>query len=588
MHLDPADGAAPSAQCDTVVAPARPALRMGTNTLLLLVALYLATTQNLAFWTHALRALPVDRGLQEYSLLACLFVALFALLLLVMVPFSSRRLVKPVLAVMLVVAAVCSYFMDSYGVVIDKPMIANLLLTDVRESSELVGSALLLHVLAMGVLPAVLVARIELVRGGRLGELLRRVTLVVLALGLMLSCVLADYKDLSLWARNNREVRTYVNPTYPLYSLYRQAQAGRRKHGPVTVIAADATRVAARSGKPRIVILVVGETVRAANFQLTGYARQTTPELASIDGVVAFSEVHSCGTSTAVSVPCMFSRLGRVQYSHAEALAEENLLDVLQRTGIEVLWRDNNSNSRDITARVPSEDVRHVFIDGLCSEESCYDEVLLRGLEERVAVASNDQFIVLHMLGSHGPSYFRRYPPAFRRFVPDCAQDDVQRCSRESIVNAYDNTILYADHVLAQVIGILERYAERVEPTMLYLSDHGESLGEDGLYLHGVPYAMAPDVQTHVPLVVWSPGLDQACLASLRERPYSHDNLFHTVLGLLAVRTAAYRPQADILRDCAPPPVRHVHTTDSEAVDRPVSTTPRTTVALRPARIAAT
>lgn len=582
MHDDPADQAA-----DADVAARRfPAPRMGTNALLLLVAVYLATSQNLTFWRHALHALPADRGLQEYSLLGCLFVALLVLLLLAMAPFSSRRILKPALVVMLMVAAACSYFMDAYGVVIDESMVANLLLTDSRESSEIVGPALLLHVLAMGVLPSVFVARVELVRGGWLGELLRRVALVGLALGLMLSCTLADYKDLSLWARTHREVRTYLNPTYPLYSLYRQARAGHRRKGPVTVIAADATRIAARSGKPRVVVLLVGETARAANFQLTGYARPTTPQLAAIDGVVAFSQVHSCGTSTAVSVPCMFSHRGREHYSHSKALAEENLLDVLQRTGIEVRWRDNNSNSRDLTARVPSEDVRHVDIEGLCSEESCYDEVLLRGLDEQLATATGDRLIVLHMLGSHGPSYFRRYPPAFRRFVPDCAQDDVQRCSRESIVNAYDNTILYGDHLLAQVIGLLERHADRIEPTMLYLSDHGESLGEEGLYLHGLPYAMAPEVQKHVPMVAWSPGLDQACLESLRDRPYSHDNLFDTVLGLFAVRTAEYRPQADIFHDCATPPVRRVHRADSGAAGGPAATASRTGKGLRPAQAA--
>jgi lipid A ethanolaminephosphotransferase len=543
-----------------------PAVRMGTNALLLLVVLYIAATQNRTFWNHALQALPAARGPQDYSLLACLFVTLCVLLVLVLAPFSTRRLLKPALSLLLVVAAACSYFMDTYGVVIDKSMIANLMLTDPRESSEILGPALLLHVLATGLVPALLVWRVELVRGSRVRELLRRVLLVLAAVGLMLGSVLADYKNVSLWARNHREIRTYVNPTYPLFSLYRHAKGGHRKKGPVAVIAADATRVAARSGKPRVVILVVGETVRAANFQLTGYARHTTPELAAIDGVVAFNQVHSCGTSTAVSVPCMFSRRGRGQYRHSQALAEENLLDVLQRAGIEVRWRDNNSNSSDVTARVPSEDVRHVHVEGLCSAESCYDEVLLRGLDAQLAVASHDQLIVLHMLGSHGPSYYRRYPPAFRRFVPDCARDDVQHCSRESIVNAYDNTILYGDHVLARVIRMLEERGDRVEPTLLYLSDHGESLGEDGLYLHGLPYAMAPDVQKHVPLVVWSPSLDQACLAALRDRPYSHDNLFDTVLGLFAVSTTQYRPQADILHDCAPQSIRRGQQSDSTAV----------------------
>lgn len=555
MRNDPANGAD-----DSAVAAAHrrpwpwrvrvPAVRVGTNTLLLLVTLYLATTQNFSFWTHTLRALPAGLGVPEFALLACLFVALCVLLLVVMAPFSSRRLLKPALSVMLVAAAACSYFMDSYGVVIDKAMIANLLLTDTRESSELVGPALVLHVLAMGVLPAALVWRVEVVRSGRLGELLRRSALVVLAVAILLSCVLADYKAVSLWVRSNREVRTYVNPTYPLYSAYRQARAGHRRKGPITVIGGDAKRVASRSGKPRVVILLVGETVRAANFQLTGYARETTPELAAIERVVAFRQVHSCGTSTAVSVPCMFSRLGREQYSHSKAIAEENLLDVLQRTGIEVRWRDNNSNSSDVTARVPSENVRHLAVEGLCNAESCFDEVLLQGLDAQLGAARGDRLIVLHMLGSHGPAYFRRYPPAYRRFVPDCAQDDVQRCSQATIVNAYDNTVVYSDHVIAQVIALLGRHSGRLEPTMLYVSDHGESLGEDGLYLHGLPYAMAPEVQKHVPLVVWSPSLDQACLEARRDRPYSHDNLFHTVLGLFAVRTAEYQPRADIFRDC--------------------------------------
>ena len=530
-----------------------PRISLGTNALLLLVALYLATTQNLAFWSQVLRALPEDRGAAESALLSCLFVALMTTLLLVMAPFASRWLLKPALSVLLVLAAVCGHFMDSFGVVIDRTMLVNVLNTDVREAGELIDPVLLVRVLVAGVLPALLLSRVQVVRGHPLAELGRRVALVAVACLGLLACVMANYKDVTLWARTNRQVRTYVNPTFALFSAYRQARDElRHPPGPIRVVAADAHRSASLTGRPRVVLLFVGETARAANFGLDGYARETTPELAAIEDVVSFSDVRSCGTSTAVSVPCMFSRLGRAGYGHDRALEQENLLDVLQRAGVGVLWRENNSSSYGVAARVPYEDLRHIDLHGVCDDKGCRDEVLLRGLEELLATTTVDRLVVLHMLGSHGPSYYRRYPEQFRRFQPECALDAVQRCDRASIVNAYDNTVLYSDHVLAQAIGLLGRHADRVDPTLLYLSDHGESLGEDGLYLHGLPYTLAPEQQKHVPFVVWAPALDHACLQARRDRPLSHDNLFDTVLGLFGIATTEYRSEADALQGCAP------------------------------------
>lgn len=525
--------------------------RLGINSLLLLVALYLALTQNLAFWHQVVRALPAARGAHELGLLGCLFIAVHVLLLLVLVPLSARAIVKPVLTLVLVTASVCSYFMDTFGVVVDQPMIVNLLQTDFREAGELLGLPFFLHVMLMGVAPAALVWRVDLVQGSWSRELFRRGLLLVLALSILLVGVLANYKDVSLWARSNRQVRMYVNPSYPIYAFGRQLKAVYKSpDGPPKPIAADARRRPSVSGKPRVVVMVVGETARAANFQLAGYGRTTNPELSAMDGVVSFGQLWSCGTATAVSVPCMFSRLGRAAFSRSRARDEENLLDVLQRTGVSVLWRDNNSDCKGVCARVPSEDVRHLQIDGPCNTEGCYDEVLLHGLDEIVGGGSEDRFIVLHLLGSHGPSYYKRYPPEFRSFVPDCAQDNVQNCSREAIINAYDNTMLYTDHVLARLIELLKRHRDRVDPTLIYMSDHGESLGENGIYLHGLPYAVAPDEQKHVPFVLWSAAHKLSCVDARRDQPYSHDNLFHTVLGLFTIATGDYREQADILRGC--------------------------------------
>lgn len=523
--------------------------RLGINSLLLLVALYLSLIQNLSFWHQVAAALPPD--VPALGLRLSLLIALNVIFLIVMMPFSLHRLVKPFAILLVLVAAVSSYFMDSFGTVIDQAMIVNLLQTDPREAGELLSLPMLRHVLLSGALPAVLIARVELVSGSRFGELWRRLLLLVLGLGLLLVCVLANYKDVSLWARTNRHVRMYVNPTYPIYAFTRQLKANAKSHaGPVAPIALDAQRQPAASGKPRVVVMVVGETARAANFQLDGYARATTPVLAATPGVVNLSQLRSCGTATAVSVPCMFSRLDRADFSRSKAKAEENVLDVLQRTGVAVQWRDNNSDSKGVAKRIPYLNTRLKKDPVLCDSQGCHDEILLQGLDEQIANSPGDQLIVLHLLGSHGPSYYKRYPPAFRRFRPDCAQDDVQSCAQQDIVNAYDNTILYTDHVLGLLIAMLSRHQDRVEPTLIYMSDHGESLGENGLYLHGLPYAMAPQEQTHVPGVVWSPSLNLACMAQRKDLAYSHDNLFHTLLGLFDVSTTEYHSQADLLRGC--------------------------------------
>lgn len=534
--------------------------RLGIHALLLVVALYLTLTQNVLFWRKIAAVVPSGTQLANVHLLTCVFIALFTLQLLVVTLLSARAIVKPWLMIVLLIAATCSYFMNTFGVVIDKAMIANALQTDTREAGELLGLPMLLHVFWAGVIPAVLVARVQITYGStsRLKALLRRMLLVFAALVVLLLMIASDYKNVSLWGRQNREVRLYANPSYPIYAAFEQLKLQFEDKTPqiVTPIALDATRTPSATGKPRFVVLVIGETARAANFQLDGYERQTNPELAVIPGVVSFTDFHSCGTATAVSVPCMFSRLDRAQYSNKKANAQQNLLDVLQRTGVQVQWRDNNSDSKGVALRVPYADFRKHEMAGLCTSDSCYDEVLLDGLDAMLSDSHGDRILVLHLLGSHGPSYYKRYPPAFRRFTPDCAQDDVQNCPRDTIINAYDNTMLYTDHVLAKLIALLQQHEAQLAPTLVYLSDHGESLGENGIYLHGMPYAFAPEEQKHIPFVLWSPQLDVDCLHARRDNAYSQDNLFDTVLGLFDVRTSIYRPAADITHGCSATPDR--------------------------------
>lgn len=325
-------------------------------------------------------------------------------------------------------------------------------------------------------------------------------------------------------------------------------------------VALDARRDTIAGARPTLTVLVIGETARAANFALNGYARATTPQLAAEAGVINFRQVRSCGTSTAVSLPCMFLDVGRAGFSDTLAARRENLLDVLQRSGYAVLWRDNNSGCKGLCDRVQHDELMSAGVAGLCVGGECYDEILLHGLQESLDAFVGDTVIVLHMKGSHGPAYYLRYPEAFEHFTPVCKTNQLDRCERETIVNAYDNTLRYTDHVLARTIALLRRNADRFDASLLYVSDHGESLGERGLYLHGVPYALAPSEQTHVPMLMWLSksaesryGIDAACLRGRQDEPLSHDNLYHSALGLLGVRTRLYRPESDLFRKCRTP-----------------------------------
>jgi lipid A ethanolaminephosphotransferase len=437
-------------------------------------------------------------------------------------------------------------------------MLVNASSTNLREAGELITAGLLVRLLIYAGLPALLLFVIR-VRPRRAGpELARRLMVAALLWAVAAGVLFANYKEAALWARAHAEVCKYPNPVYPLISAYKLARGSLIAPAAAAELRRVTQRVSLRSDqrRRRVVVLVVGETARADHFSLYGYARDTNPQLAQISSLLRFANVQACGTSTAVSVPCMFSRLDREQFDRDEAQGSENLLDVLMRAGVSVLWRENNTGCQGVCSRVLTEDLSGLDDPRFCTNGTCRDEVLLTGLRERLS-AAGDQLIVLHQLGSHGPSYYKRYPRGYTRFQPECALDEAYRCERKALVNTYDNTVLYTDHVLAEVIRTLETLGDAVDAAMLYVSDHGESLGEHGLYLHGFPYALAPVAQTRVPMLAWlSPslirqlGVSRECLDAQTQRSLSHDHLFDIVLGLYGIDTDVYRPAADIIVSC--------------------------------------
>ena len=527
-------------------------------------SLFWAFTANRLFLAAALK----DRGYTEpatwaygLALMVMLTAAHFVLLALV----CNRHTVKPVLTVLITGTAFATHYMQSFGVYLDPSMMRNVLRTDLAEARELMSWTLLAHLLLYALVPLLLLWRVRLVQRRWLRASAVRLGSIVLAAAVLVGAMLLVFQALASQMRNHKEMRYLVTPANYLWSIgavaTAQARGAARPRQPIGLDAAPGPRMAART-RPLVVVLVVGETARAANWGLSGYARQTTPELARLP-VVNFTRVTACGTNTETSLPCMFAPVGRRDYDEARIRGSESLLHVVARAGVGVHWRDNQSGCKGVCEGLSQDEVASFNPAGLCSEGRCLDEGLLSGLDERLAAlrgGRTTQLLVLHQLGNHGPSYFRRYPPAFARFAPVCASDDLQQCTREEITNAYDNALLYTDHVLASLIAKLQAAAGTVDSALLYVSDHGESLGEGNLYLHGLPYAIAPDAQTHVPMVAWfsagapaSLGLDADCLRHRAAQPATHDHLFHTLLGWLDVKTALHDPQWDLAQGCRAP-----------------------------------
>lgn len=531
-------------------------------------SLWMALFGNLALWQR-LQSLGLLQGPRGWAFGLGAALAIGAALAALLSLLAWRASFKPAVILLLLATALASHFMLGYGVLMDSGMLLNVVQTDPREAFALLNADLLRSVLLLAAGPAWWLWRQPLAYGRTRRQLWRNPALAAAALAVLGLALLAMFQPLASAMRNHKELRYLINPLAAVVSAVRvAAQPLQRPALPMQALGRDAQlRVAPAGAKPRLLLLVLGETARSDHFALNGYARPTTPELQRA-GVLSFADAWSCGTSTAESLPCMFSALGRSGYK-ARQRDQESLLDVLQHAGLAVLWLDNQAGCKGVCDRVPHADMDPAG----CAGGECPDEAMLNGLEARIAALAPARrargiVLVLHQMGSHGPAYHLRSAPGRKPFLPECTSSALQQCSREAVVNAYDNSIVATDAFLGRAIGWLQRNPTGTDNALLYVSDHGESLGENNLYLHGMPYAIAPDAQKHVPWIAWfAPGSAQraelsfACLQALGAAPVSHDQYFDSVLGLMAVVTQAYRPAQDAYAPCragaavaAPPP----------------------------------
>jgi len=535
------------------------------STVVLWLGLYLVLTTNWPLWNELAR---IGGAPSTYmSTIAAMSVLTLCGTVALLSFTAWSRWMKPLWFAVVVLAAVVQHYMLEYRVVMDPTMIANAMQTDPNEARDLLSWRMAFNVLMVALPAGWALWRMRIAPMRFLSKLWRNVALLALAVVVALAAAVSMNRELAPLMRNNVHLRYMMNPIATLYStgamfikpLFKRSS----KLIPITAGTALGASYAAQA-KPPLFVLVVGETARADHFALNGYARDTTPELAK-RGVLSYRDVHSCGTNTLASVPCMFSPLGKQGYESRKD-EYETLVDVLQASGLAVFWLDNQAGCKGVCVRVPNasafDGLDAATKKALCDGDECLDDVMLKNLDERIAALPAERrakgvVLVMHQMGSHGPAYYKRSAPDVKRFQPECKTNALAECGHNELMNVYDNSIVQTDRFLGETIDWLKAQSKAYDPALLYVSDHGESLGEYGLFLHGVPYSFAPEAQKHVPMVTWfSDGmserrkLSRSCMEAGLDAPLTHDNLYHTVLGLMDVTTPTYKPALDALASC--------------------------------------
>ena len=520
------------------------------TTTIILVAIFLSVFHNVSYFRNIAEFYATSEQLSVILVSTGILHACILIILLSLTGFGKP--LKAFLALVLIISSFIAYFSDTYNVIIDKEMLVNVAQTTPEETLDLLTLRMFAYFLFLGLLPALFVTKIQFLHEPIKKLILKRIGLVLGSIALLVILIFSNYDFFASFLREQKELRYYANPTKAIVSVFKLASTKftNKNQLPWTTVADDAEKSEADS-EYELVVLVIGETARAQNFSLNGYERKTNPKLEN-QNVISFQNVTSCGTTTAVSVPCMFSFQKRQNYEPDQSARMDNILDVLKRADVSVLWRDNNTGSKGVAHSVEYQPFNDPEVNPVCDIE-CRDEGMLSGLDEWINQhQGSDILIVLHQFGSHGPAYYKRYPHGFEKFKPTCQTNQLDQCSEQEIINTYDNTIFYTDYFLDKTINWLKTKEKIYEVSMLYISDHGESLGESGLYLHGFPYSLAPDQQTHVPAIFWTsqnnPDLDIDKTKINQSFQISHDNLSQTLMGLFEIKSHLYDPEKDFLK----------------------------------------
>ena len=456
----------------------------------------------------------------SFALLILVFDFMFAMLFVRLLRMVGRAII----ALSLVANGAALYFVNTYEVLLTRGVMGNLFNTRVSEASGFVSVDMFLYIILLGIVPAlyVLCRKVEY---GSWSTLAKSVGASLL--GILLLAVV-NINNVLWIDRNSTKIGALIMPWSYIANtarhFHKQKMLNREE---IRLHDAEFT-----SEEPQVMVLVIGESARSANFSLYGYERETNP-LLKRDSVTTYT-AHASATSTTQAVKAILDHK-RVKELY------EILPNYMYRNGVDVVWRTANWGEPPLHIEkyrnVPRLKELYPEADGR------YDGILLEGLSEEIEASTNNKMlIVLHTSTSHGPTYNKKYPAEFEAFIPVCNTVEMAKADKAELVNAYDNTILYTDYLLHSVINIL-RGVEGRRCSMLYISDHGESLGEGGVYMHGmVSASMAPKEQIDIPFIVWTD--DSRELKNLEE--VGHYHIFHSVMDFLDMRSDFYNEEYSV------------------------------------------
>lgn len=433
--------------------------------------------------------------------------------------YLLRSIGKWLLAIFFNISAIAVYFINSYGVILDRSMIGNVFNTDYEEATSFFSFGLLLYVVFLGLLPSFFIFKFEIIRP-KLKTFLMHSVLTLIFLGFIVFSNSTNW----LWIdKNSKTLGGLVMPWSYVVNTSRYYSHINKKNKK-EILLPNAT---AKNDEKSVVVLVIGESARSENFSLYGYNKNTNPLLSQIQNLKHF-KAESCATYTTAGVKCI------LEHKNTSKLYEI-LPNYLFRNNIEVIWKSTNWG--EPTVNINNFRNKETLREN-CEGSNCnYDEILIKDLKEEILQSQKNKIlIVLHTSTSHGPTYFKKYPKKFEKFTPVCKSVELANCTEQELINAYDNTILYTDYILATLIDELKQITE-YKSSMIFISDHGESLGENNLYMHGIPASLAPKEQLEIPFIVWSSDGSK----KLKEKQeYSQHNIFHSVLNFLDIDSPIY------------------------------------------------
>lgn len=511
-------------------------------------SLYIALVFNYPFLAkvHAIFEMRLHNSqFFEYFFLFLLTLTILFLLAILFFIFGTRYLLKPFIFLLLINSAIIAYYKKNYGVSVDEGIITSLfdsiIEKNYREVYDLLTNELFVQIVITALIPALPLYFIKIQYPKLLKEYVIRLSYICGMLIVWIVIVASNYKDISITVRANRDLNKDVIPLYSVSSLLKIIK--KSLHFKSAYAQLDEQPSIYKPEEEMVGIVVIGETARADHFSLNGYSRKTNPKLEK-QNLSNFNNAYSCGTLTKISVPCMFYVGDYASFDVEKANQRANLLDIISASGVAVTWFNNNSGCKHVCDRVKTIDLTRI------SSEEQYDEQLIIELDKILDNnKSKKTLLVLHTMGSHGPKYYERYPKEFDKFQPSCKNNNPQKCSKEELINAFDNTILYTDHFLDLLINKLKK--QNKKSFLIYASDHGESLGEYGLYLHGVPIKFAPKEQIHIPFFIWFSELykqDRSFTILDAKTKISHEHYPHTILDAMQVTSKYFKKEKSLLR----------------------------------------